>query len=164
MKDVIERKLRRGEIIEQYNNGGLTLQEIGSKIGVSRQRVHQILKQHGIATRPSKPRGRTLDRDLLERLYIDERKNLNEVVKAVRASHPIVKRELKRHGIDLRPSSFSRMKPSELDGLEVGESITIECKFKKMYYSSLYSKADVRGIRISICRIDPDRVIITRIR
>jgi hypothetical protein len=164
MKDAIKRNLRLAKIVEQYNNGGHTLQEIGSKIGVSRQRVHQILKQSGVATRPTKPRRRTLDRDLLERLYIDERKNLGEVVKAVRASHPIVKRELERHGIDLRPSSFSRIKPSELDGLEVGKAITIECKFKKKYYSTIYSKAAVRGMRISISRIDSDRVNITRIQ
>lgn len=164
MKATIARKQRHADIVEQYINGGLTLQEIGSKIGVSRQRVHQILKQNGVAARPKNPRRRTLDRDLLESLYIEDRKNLSEVMEAVGASHPIVKRELERHGIEIRPSSFSRIKPSDLDGLEVGQVITIECKFKKKYYSTIYSKAAVRGMRISICRIDSDRVNITRIK
>mgnify|MGYP001348585122 CR=1 FL=1 len=48
MKDTIARKQRHTEIVEQYINDGHTLQEIGSKIGVSRQRVHQILKQNGV--------------------------------------------------------------------------------------------------------------------
>lgn len=161
--DAVERELRHAEIAELYRSGEYTLQAIGAMIGVSRQRVHQILKHYGLVTGPPKPRTRTLDRDLLERLHIEERKSLNEVMRAVGASYPIVKRELERHGIEIRPGSFSRMKPSKLDGLEFGESITIDCKFKKRYYSTLYDLARVRRMRISICRVDDDHVQITRV-
>lgn len=38
----------REEKIIQYRFIGLTLQEIGSLLGISRQRVHQVLIKHGI--------------------------------------------------------------------------------------------------------------------
>ena len=54
--DAVERELRHAEIADLYHSGEHTLKAIGAMIGVSRQRVHQILKHHGLATRPPKPR------------------------------------------------------------------------------------------------------------
>ena len=39
-----ERAKRNGEIIRMYSDGNLSMTEIGKAFGISRQRVHQILK------------------------------------------------------------------------------------------------------------------------
>jgi len=39
-----EQKDRNTQMRDEYNNGGVTLQDLADRYGISRQRAHQIIK------------------------------------------------------------------------------------------------------------------------
>ena len=70
---------------------------------------------------------------------------------------------MKNSGIALRPKYAKRPKPSEIDALAIGDSVVLKLPKLPTPHGSLYLKASVRGLRISIMRIDAEHIRVTRV-
>jgi DNA-binding Lrp family transcriptional regulator len=146
-----------------YEVEGLSVSEVGERLGVSRQAIHDRLVRAGVKRRPPSSSFKMIDRETLCRLYVTERLPVYRVAEALNLAFTTVARELLRHGIGRRPRAFERRKRSAMDHLNIGESALIECPVVPKPHASLYSLASVRKIRISIRRVDRERVRVTRI-
>lgn len=60
----------RNEKIIQFRFSGLTLQEVGSLLGVSRQRVHQVLVKYGITQKSVAELRQKLKQEKMERALL----------------------------------------------------------------------------------------------
>jgi hypothetical protein len=159
----IQKHLR---IIEHlYEVDGLTLAEIGRRLGgITRQAIHQVLIRNGVKLRPrSVGRLKVIDRETLYRLYVTEGLGLSNTAKALKTRSSVVERELQRHDFEIRPKYHERRSPTAIDDLKIGDAVVIESQPYPKPYCKLYSLASARKVRISIRRIDPDRVRVTRI-
>lgn len=146
-----------------YEVEQLTIAEIAGRLGMTRQAVHERMVRNGIERRSNIRERKTIERDVLRHLYEVEQLPVYKVAKSLGVTGRIVERELKNSGIALRPKYAKRPKPSEIDGLAVGESVVLQRPKVPKPYGSLYLKASVRGVRISITRIDAERIRVTRV-
>lgn len=150
-------------LIHLYETERLTIPKIAARLGVSRQTIHERLVRSGVKMRTRLFNQRVIDRDELYRLYVVERLPVYEVAKILKTGYYIVNRELMRHSIELRPKAFTRRKPLQMDSLKIGQSAMMPCRPDRKPYSNLYNAASVRKIRISINRLAPDTVLVTRL-
>jgi DNA-directed RNA polymerase specialized sigma subunit len=100
------RKLSNEQNIELYNAGELSLREIGERAGLSGEMVRQVAKRAGAPkrkTNPFKRPPREIPKDVLERMYSEERLPISRIAKELSTSEITVHRELRRHGIKIRP-------------------------------------------------------------
>lgn len=160
---MVEKHYTLETIKRLYEVEQLTLQQVADRLGVTRQAVHDQLVRNGIERRPRSPQSRTIDRATLYRLYVTNQLGICAVAKELRASYSLVCRELKRHSIEKRPRGFDWRKIHELDSILIGESVVIRRPIRPKPHSSLYGAASVRGIRISIRRVDAEFVRVTRL-
>lgn len=84
------------ELRRLYVDERLTMQEIGDRYGVTRQRVQQRLGEMGVA---GILRHDSIDETTLRTLYQNHRLSIPEIAAKLKTSSNQVQRELTRHGI-----------------------------------------------------------------
>jgi predicted DNA-binding protein (UPF0251 family) len=87
-------------LVNLYNKKRLTLEQIGERYGVSRQRVHQRLSALGVGRISRKV---VLDADTLRSLYVESRLDTDKIAARLKVSKNQVVCELRRHGIKRPP-------------------------------------------------------------
>src|SRR5438132_13477696 len=97
---MIQPKTDTAELRRLYEDEGLTLQQVGDRIGLTRQAVHIRLSKAGVKMRPHGLPPIRLERDLLYRLYVVEGLTFAQTCAKLGVTGTPVKRELERHGID----------------------------------------------------------------
>ncbi len=84
----------------------MSLAEIGTRAGVSRQAVQQRLIRLGVERRDVKDKMKTvrkvLDEQVLRDLYLNQKLSYREIQKRVSADHKAIIRSLKEYGIPIR--------------------------------------------------------------
>jgi DNA-binding CsgD family transcriptional regulator len=95
-------------VAELYVGRGLSVDEVGQQVGISAQRVRNLLRAAGVALRPPPPRPlppglEPLTRELLVELYVEQRLTMAEVAERVGGSASRVGAALDQHGIPRRP-------------------------------------------------------------
>lgn len=147
-----------------YEVEGHSLTEISGRLGITRQAVHKRLINAGVEMRPAHPKLKTLPRQPLERLYVQERKTSAVIAAELGVSLSLVHTSLRRHGITVRKSG--RIQPDwtpKFESLKIGESLTLPrpvCRGK--WQSYFYGAAWKRGIKVSVRAIDDNNVLVTR--
>lgn len=113
--DVEARPWLRREFLERlYVHEGLSLKQVADRIGppATKRIVHRALERHGIPLRPPKPPARkqeSLSRELLEQLYVNEGRNLEEVAERTGVSLSTVKKRMEALGIERRKGAWRRV-------------------------------------------------------
>ena len=149
-------------MVELYENG-LTLQEIGDRYGISRQRVQQRFKEAGLAHLARPPKYTLIDKDRLETLYVGERLSIAKICEAFGIKSHLVNQALKFHKIPKRRSLVSNGKYiDQLRELKVGESIEIHCPAGKPYVV-LHKSAKRAGGKVSVKKLGGEKFQITRV-
>lgn len=90
---------------ELYVGQECTLSEIGEKIGCTGQAVSNWLEKHGIERRNGGYCGdyeKLRDKELLQRLYVEEKKSTTEIASEIGCGHRAVCHWLDQHGIETR--------------------------------------------------------------
>jgi len=98
------------ELIERlYVKQGLSQIETGKRLGVHARIVMRELRRYGITLRHA---GRyapvRIERDLLDRLYVQDKLSTETIGKRLGYSPKTIARELRRHGLPVRPSGRQR--------------------------------------------------------
>ena len=149
-------------MVELYENG-LTLQEIGDRYGISRQRVQQRFKEAGLAHLARPPKYTLIDKDRLETLYAGERLAIAKIGEAFGVKSHLIHQALAFHKIPKRSSIKSDGKyVDQLRKLKIGERMEIDCDAKKPYVM-LHKSAKCTGVKISLKKIESGKFQITRI-
>jgi len=96
----------------------LSLEEVGQKYGVRRQRVQQLFKKFGIPVRyrrkPQEVRDelfvkhKLIPKDTLIKLYVDQRLKMREIAKVLHISDQTLKKSLRMHEIPKRKKPLNR--------------------------------------------------------
>ena len=116
------------ELRRLYIEEKLTMPKIAQIFGVSRQRVHQRFQKAGIERHPNL----SLDRTTLVKLYVQQELKPEHVAESLGVNASLVRSELIRHEIPLRPRNLHRFERDILyklyvtDGLlmrEIGERV-----------------------------------------
>jgi predicted DNA-binding protein YlxM (UPF0122 family) len=93
------------QIIKLYKNG-ISLAEIGTRAGISRQAVQQKLKRLGVERRDVKDKMKTvrkvLDEQILRDLYLNHKLSYRKIEKWFGVKHTAIIRNLKEYGIPIR--------------------------------------------------------------
>ena len=140
------REMRRLYIREK-----LSLREIGTIFNLSFQAVHLRLVKAGVSFRSAGSPKKKIDKSLLERLHIDERRPAYKIAKILKVGHSTVNYELKRHGLGPVSQPSANRKYPQLDALAIGESVGLPLPTGKAKpHAIIYSAARVRGIRLSV--------------
>ncbi len=155
------------EMRRLYFEESLTLQEIAAIFGVTREAVRALFVRHGIEIL-NKRRGRkihrTLDRETLIQLYVVEKKPIAEIFRELHTTKEVLKRELKRHEIEIRLPSALHTRDASLGELMVGEKMIVTLRRGGKDPSYIYRKAKKLGIKITATRIDENSFQVTRVR
>jgi predicted DNA-binding protein (UPF0251 family) len=99
---VDRRRIRKSnsEIERLYFDEGLTFQQVGDRLGITRQAVQDRLRRGGLKGRPRT--ARLLDLQTLVRLYLTEHLSQAEIAASLGVGRKALERELTRHGIERR--------------------------------------------------------------
>jgi len=101
-------KERALELVNDYH-AGASMSEIGEKFGITRQRVSQIFKKHGVHVPPARRGRRPVDEATTQR-YVAEAVKLGSKSKAARAfgvSPDTIARALLRAGVKISRGKFT---------------------------------------------------------
>ena len=109
------------EIRKLYETGS-TLEEIAARFNVSKQAVHYRLKAVGVEFRSTGQTRALIDRETLERLYVEKWLNAREIADHLGCQIGIVYKDLEHHGIDRRVRGHISRKYPQLRELNIGES------------------------------------------
>ena len=117
---------RNQELIQAYQ-AGMTMAQLGEKFGITRQRVSQIFKKHGIYVAPSR-RGRKPTDPETTKKYVAEAVKLGSKTKAAElfgVSPDTIGRALRKSGIKLSVGKFSdeKVKADIIRRYESGERL-----------------------------------------
>lgn len=117
---------RSKEMIEAYQ-AGATMAELGTKFGITRQRVSQIFKKHGIHVEPSRRGRKPVDPETTKK-YVAEAVKLGSKVQAAQVfgvSPDTIGRALRRAGISLKVGKFTdeKVKADIIKRYEAGERL-----------------------------------------
>ena len=153
----------RNEIVRLYCSENQPITRIAERFGLTRQAVYSRLVTAGVETWPRKYTPRQLSREDLARLYVDNQMPISHVARLLKSTHKMVVRELERYGIERRKVNRRKRVPSELDGLNVGDSCTIHCRPCSQEYAKIYSIATIRNMRVSVRKLGSDQVRATRV-
>ncbi len=149
-------------MVELYENG-MTLQEIGDRYGISRQRVQQRFKEAGLAHIERPPKYTLIDKDRLETLYAGERLAIAKIGEAFGVKSHLIRQALDFHKIPKRNSIKSKgIYVDQLRKLEIGNKIEIVCDAKKPYVV-LHKSAKRTNRKVSLKKIGRSKFQVTRI-
>ena len=160
------------EIRRLYVEEDLTLQQVGDRVGITRQAVQQRLRGAGIMRRPTGhrygPRAheiakQSLDLDLLIRQYVEEKQGINRLAKIYGLSFELLRRVLVTEGVEIRDGAAARTrKYPEIYDLGPGESVVIVMNSKNPH-SSVQRVATGTKRRFSVAKISKNTYRVTRI-
>jgi hypothetical protein len=104
----------------------------------------------------------TIEREILERLFIGERLSIHSIANRLGVSDDKVQSNLVKHGfmIERRPR-WIRECP-ELGTLEIGDSITVMAPQGQRPYDYYYALVRPLGIRISCLKLGNGQMRLTR--
>jgi len=105
-------RLNTQEIIHLYCDEELTLQQVGDRYGVTRERIRQILDQNNIPRRTIKEaymKARPISYNEVVRLYVNEKQPLYKIAKRLSASTNRVKSILAEQGENIRTATEARI-------------------------------------------------------
>lgn len=110
----IYKTLDRATLERLYVIDGLSLKEVAARLGppATKRIVQRALQLHGIPLRPATPPARKqelMSRELLERLYVDDGRPVDEITEIVGVSRETVLARMRRLGIEQRTRSSRRV-------------------------------------------------------
>ncbi len=150
------------EMARLYKSG-LTLEEIGDRYGISRQRVQQRFKEAGLTHIERPPKYTIIDKVRLETLYAAERLSIAKIGEAFGVKLHLIRQALEFHTIPKRSSINSNGKyVDRLRKLNVREKIEIDCNAKKPYVV-LHKSAKLAGAKIAMKKLGGGKFQITKI-
>lgn len=161
MKSERENKLQ--EIRRLYDEKDLTIKQIAEKFGVSSQAIYCRLQRAGILLRPRSLK-KNFNRQVLEKLYLIEKFTLKESAKRLKTTPRVLKRELKKNGIEIRPYGTTRRKYPEFYEIKVGETVLIKRPPVKNPVSLLHSKATMARMKITVRSLENCMMEIHRLK
>lgn len=113
---------------EQYIENRLSCSEIASKTEVSRETIRSWLEKNGISIRTDgieNQERKWKDRDVIERLYVDEGLPASEIAAKLGCDQRTVNRWVKKHGFETRAANHIQTKPDIKIGPEYSGYIKI---------------------------------------
>ena len=137
------------------------MQQIGNRFGVKRQAVHDRFRRAGIKLRPSNQVRKVFSREILVKLYDEDKLTIGQIAKKLNVGFSKVSSELKRHGIEKRPVGENQRKHPEFWSMKKGDTLIVPRPRAVKPFSSLYGMAKNAGIKISIKTIDKDEMLVT---
>lgn len=145
--------------MERLYNAGLSLEEVGSRFGMTRQGVRHRFVKAGIACRQPK----IIDKDRLETLYSKDRLPIAKIAGILSVSKSKIKQTLETYGIPRRESiKKGGFRVDFLRSLEIGEKRVIKWRDEDQY-AHLHWTAKLVGIKISIKSIGKGKFEVTRL-
>lgn len=150
-----------------YEQGGLTLRQIGELYGISKQTVSQRFAKIKVVRPPRPavypPKCAQIDKTQLENLYAIERLSIDAISRILGVTPHVIHRALEFYRIPKRRSIKSDGKYIDLiRELKLFERIEMECRGKHPYVS-LHKSAGHAGIKISVTKLGNGRFAVTRI-
>lgn len=153
----------RTEEMAKLFEGGMTLQQIGDRYGISRQRVQQRFKEAGLAQLARPPKYTLIDKDRLENLYAEELLTIARISEMFGVKSHLIHQALNFHKIPKRGSINTNGKYIDrLRELKIGERTVIDCPAKKPHVV-LHKSAKLAGGKISMRKLGSGRFQVTRI-
>jgi predicted DNA-binding protein YlxM (UPF0122 family) len=138
---------RTREMAELYRSG-LSLEEVGEKFGLTRQGVRYRFMQAGI-NRRRKPKLVTIDKDRLEKFYLEEKLSIVKIASFFNVSKPFINHALEFYKIPKRSSiNKGGYLVNSLRSLKIGEKK--EIKIRSKGYGGIYTTAKRLGIKVSV--------------
>ena len=165
-----ERQARTAQMANIYLNAGMTLQEIASLYGITRQAVSVRLAGAGVQMRTRRRICEDLDRasEELRRLYVEEFESVQNLADRYRTSVDRVRSRLSELGIALRKGSGPKY--PKLERMKVGETVLIpkptpkrQTDRKYTWHKKIYSVARRLGVRFSAISVDDLTIKVTRV-
>ena len=126
--------------------------------------MHARLKTAGVATRSNEEKPPAFEKDVLEKLYVDDRLTVAEVAEKLKTTYWVIVRAMKIYGIERRKPGALMVKFPQLRRLEIGESVDLpKVPTLPNHYIQFYQMAAKIGIRVSTRSIDEKTFRVTRI-
>lgn len=98
------------DLVRMYQNEGMTISDIGRKLGCDPKLVWRRLKKYGIPRRNSGTISRTiLTKETLRRMYVDERKSAAMIAREMGCSGGTVLNRLKEYGFEIRGQNLGNV-------------------------------------------------------
>ena len=138
------------EMRRLYENEGLTLARIGEQFGVTRQAVRERLMNAGVVLRRTGPSEKQYEREILEKLYSEEKLTVSDTAKRLGVSGKHIAKELKRHDIGQRSQNSHLRTVPELFAIKPGETIVIERPANARPVSGIHAKAKRAGMKVRV--------------
>ncbi len=127
---------------------GLSLEEVGEQFGLTRQGVRHRFMQAGI-NRRSKPKLINIDKDRLEKFFLEEKLSIVKIASFFNVSKPFINHALEFYKIPKRsPVSKGGYLVNSLRNLKIGEKK--EIKIRSKGYGGIYTTAKRLGIKVSV--------------
>jgi transposase len=111
-----------GWLYQRYVEEGKTLREIAKEMGVSAQRVHQLMEQYGIKRRSIGRRRARLDVEKAKELY-EKGWSLRRIGELFKVSESTVRRCLMEIGVSMRRNGWRKPEDERLFGGEEGKRL-----------------------------------------
>jgi hypothetical protein len=145
--------------MEKLYNGGMTLEQVGERFGITRQGVrHRFIKAGIIRRRPA-----PIGKKRLETLYSADRLPIPKIAAVFSVSIGKIQRALKTYEIPRRPSlKKGGIQVDFLRSLEIGKTEVIKWRSAEKY-AHLHHAAKLAGIKISIRSRGDGEYAVTRL-
>lgn len=161
---------KRDETLEMaalYEEGGLTLQQIADRYGVSKQTVSQRFSKIKVVRPPRPPayppKCALIGKARLEHLYATEKLSIDAISRVLGTNSHVVYRALEFYEILKRRSIKSIGKYIDtIRGLNPGERMEIDCPSRHPH-ATLHKSAGDAGFKISVKKLGNGRFAVTRI-
>jgi hypothetical protein len=147
------------EAMAELYDGGMTLEQVGERFGITRQGVrHRFIKAGIIRRRPA-----PIDKKRLETLYSVDRLPISEIAAVFSVSEGKVQRALKSYKIPRRqPLKLGGYIVDFLRSLETGKTGVIKWRSDEKY-AHLHDAAKRVGIKISTRSLGDGGYAVTRL-
>ena len=145
--------------MEELYDGGMTLEQVGERFGITRQGVRHRFVKAGIIRRRPAP----IDKKRLETLYSADKLPIPKIAAVFSVSIGKIQRALKTYEIPRRPSlKKGGIQVDFLRSLEIGKTEVIKWRSAEKY-AHLHHAAKLVGIKISIRSRGDGEYAVTRL-
>lgn len=155
--------LSENEIIEKYESG-LSISYLSRTYDIPYKRINRLLESRGIAIRMGRKRKQFSEeqRDIMKKLFLDERKSCSYIAKQLDSSEETIRRELKNLGV--YESDYLKYRVNY--NLKHDYFSTIDNSHKAYWLGLLFTDGSVslREYRIRISLQQSDKEILEKLR